>query len=79
MRVTHEAIYQALFVQGPEVLRRQLTACLRLRPRGRARANVTPMPGAAAFMRPFVWACALPELNDGFEIIQRLRLLAWTK
>jgi hypothetical protein len=34
------------------------------------------MPGAAAFMRPFVWACALPELNDGFEIIQRLRLLA---
>ena len=30
MRVTHEAIYQALFVQGPEVLRRQLTACLRI-------------------------------------------------
>jgi hypothetical protein len=30
-------------------------------------------------MRPFAWACARPELNDGFEIIQRLRLLAWTK
>jgi hypothetical protein len=30
MRVTHKAIYQALFVQGPEVLRRELTACLRI-------------------------------------------------
>jgi hypothetical protein len=30
MRVTHEAIYQALFVQGPEVLRCELTACLRI-------------------------------------------------
>ena len=42
MRVSHEAIYQALFVQGRGVLRRELTACLRtgrvLRvPRGRVR------------------------------------------
>ncbi|WGD55132.1 IS30 family transposase [Bradyrhizobium sp. CB1650] len=42
MRISHEAIYQALFVQGRGVLRRELTACLRtgrvLRvPRGRVR------------------------------------------
>ena len=42
MRISHEAIYQALFVQGRGVLRRELTACLRtgrvLRiPRARAR------------------------------------------
>ena len=29
MRVSHEAIYQALFVQGRGALRRELTACLR--------------------------------------------------
>ena len=36
------------------------------------------MPGAAAFSgsNDRVGVCALPELNDGFEIIQRLRLLA---
>jgi hypothetical protein len=42
MRVSHEAIYQSLYVQGRGALRRELTACLRtgraLRvPRGRAR------------------------------------------
>jgi IS30 family transposase len=42
MRVSHEAIYQALYVQGRGALRRELTACLRtgraLRvPRARAR------------------------------------------
>ena len=42
MRMSHEAIYQALYVQGRGALRRQLTACLRtgraLRvPRARAR------------------------------------------
>src|SRR5204863_9375552 len=42
MRVSHEAIYQALYVQGRGALRRELTACLRtgraLRvPRGRTR------------------------------------------
>ncbi len=42
MRLSHEAIYQALFVQGRGALRRELTACLRtgrtLRiPRARAR------------------------------------------
>jgi transposase-like protein len=29
MRISHEAIYQALFVQGRGALRRDLTACLR--------------------------------------------------
>src|SRR6478609_4448131 len=29
MRISHEAIYQALFVQGRAALRRELTACLR--------------------------------------------------
>lgn len=51
MRISHEAIYQALYVQGRGALRRELTACLRtgraLRvPRERARAGgkhfVTP-------------------------------------
>jgi IS30 family transposase len=44
MRVSHEAIYQALYVQGRGALRRELTACLRtgraLRvPRARTRAR----------------------------------------
>lgn len=51
MRISHEAIYQALYVQGRGALRRELTACLRtgrpLRvPRARARSRgkgfVTP-------------------------------------
>lgn len=44
MRISHEAIYQALYIQGRGALRRELTACLRtgrtLRvPRARARAT----------------------------------------
>jgi IS30 family transposase len=44
MRISHEAIYQSLYVQGRGALRRELTACLRtgraLRvPRGRARSR----------------------------------------
>ena len=44
MRVSHEAIYQSLYVQGRGALRRELTACLRtgraLRiPRGRVRGR----------------------------------------
>ena len=38
MRISHEAIYQALYVQGRGALRRELTACLRT---GRA-LRVTP-------------------------------------
>jgi transposase, IS30 family len=44
MRVSHEAIYQALFVQGRGTLRRELTSCLRTgralrRPRARTRTG----------------------------------------
>ncbi len=51
MRISHEAIYQALYVQGRGALRRELTACLRsgralpvprARTRGRGKPFVTP-------------------------------------
>lgn len=51
MRISHEAIYQALFVQGRGVLCRELTACLRTgrvlrvpraRVRGRGKSFVSP-------------------------------------
>jgi IS30 family transposase len=51
MRVSHEAIYQALYVQGRGALRRELTACLRTgralrvpraRTRGRGKQFVSP-------------------------------------
>ena len=51
MRISHEAIYQALYVQGRGALRRELTACLRTgralrvprsRSRGRGKSFVDP-------------------------------------
>jgi IS30 family transposase len=51
MRISHEAIYQALYIQGRGALRRELTACLRTgralrvpraRTRGRGKHFVTP-------------------------------------
>jgi IS30 family transposase len=51
MRISHEAIYQALYVQGRGALRRELCACLRTgralrvpreRTRGRGKSFVTP-------------------------------------
>jgi len=51
MRISHEAIYQALFVQGRGALRRKLTACLRTgrvlrmpraRTRGRGKTFLSP-------------------------------------
>ena len=51
MRISHEAIYQALFVQGRGTLRRDLTACLRsgrvlriprARTRGRGKTFISP-------------------------------------
>jgi IS30 family transposase len=51
MRISHEAIYQALYVQGRGALRRDLSACLRTgralrvpraRSRGRGKSHVTP-------------------------------------
>ena len=38
MRVSHETIYQSLFVQGRGALRKELTACLRT---GRAHPAIT--------------------------------------
>jgi len=51
MRISHEAIYQALYIQGRGALRRELTACLRTgralrvpraRSRGRGKSHVGP-------------------------------------
>jgi len=51
MRISHEAIYQALYVQGRGALQRELTACLRTgralrvpraRTRGRGKSFITP-------------------------------------
>ena len=51
MRVSHEAIYQALYIQGRGALKRELTACLRTgralrvpqaRTRQRGRQFITP-------------------------------------
>lgn len=51
MRISHEAIYQALYVQGRGALRRELTTCLRTgralrvpraRSRGRGKSHVGP-------------------------------------
>ena len=51
MRISHEAIYQSLYVQGRGALRRELTACLRTgralrvpraRSRGRGKSFVVP-------------------------------------
>lgn len=51
MRISHEAIYEALYVQGRGALRRELTACLRTgralrvpraRTRGRGKSFITP-------------------------------------
>ena len=51
MRISHEAIYRALYVQGRDGLKQELTACLRTgralrvpqgRTRGRGKKFVTP-------------------------------------
>jgi IS30 family transposase len=64
MRISHEAIYQALYIQGRGALRRELTACLRtgraLRvPRERSRK------GPSGFITPEVMISERPaEAND---------------
>jgi hypothetical protein len=46
MRISHEAIYQSLFVQGRGALARELTACLRT-----GRALRVPVPGSVRAAR----------------------------
>jgi len=45
MRISHEAIYQALYVQGRGALRRELTACLRDLPGVACAAGAQPRTG----------------------------------
>jgi transposase, IS30 family len=59
MRISHEAIYQALFVQGRGALRRELTACLRTgralrmpRARSRRRGKTFIPPEIMVSQRP---------------------------
>ncbi|HEV2108419.1 MAG TPA: IS30 family transposase [Thermomicrobiales bacterium] len=63
MRISHEAIYQALYVQGRGALRHELTACLRtgraLRvPRARTRGRGKP------FIAPEIMISQRPEAAD---------------
>ena len=63
MRISHEAIYQALYVQGRGALRRELTACLRtgraLRvPRARTRGR------GKKFIRPEIMISERPAEAD---------------
>ena len=51
MRVSPEAIYQALYIQGRGALRRELTACLRTGP-GATRAEGTPPWSRQGVCRP---------------------------
>jgi IS30 family transposase len=59
MRISHEAIYQALYVQGRGALRRELVACLRtgralrvLRARSRGRGKTFVVPEILISQRP---------------------------
>ncbi len=59
MRISHEAIYQSLYVQGRGALRRELTACLRTgralrvpRARSRGRGKSFVMPEIMISQRP---------------------------
>jgi IS30 family transposase len=49
MRISHEAIYQALYIQGRGALKRELSACLRS-----GRALRLPRENARGRGRPFL-------------------------
>ena len=71
MRISHEAIYQALYVQGRGALRRELTACLRtgraLRvPRARARGR------GKTFVRPEIMITERPAEADDRAVSRAL-------
>jgi transposase, IS30 family len=52
MRISHEAIYQALYVQGRGALRRELTACLRTGRALRVPRGAHPRTGQAGSSAP---------------------------
>ena len=62
MRISHEAIYQALYVQGRGALKRELVACLRTGP---ALGCPSPIPAAGAHVTPEVLISERPaEVED---------------
>ena len=77
MRISHDAIYQALYVQDRRALRIELTACLRTgralrvpreRVRNRGKSFVTPQ--ILISERPAcVEDCALPGLWEGDSMV----------
>jgi IS30 family transposase len=77
MRISHEAIYQSLYIQGRGALRRELTACLRsgraLRvPRERTRGRGKPFVGDAIMISerpPAVEDRAIPGHWEGDLIL----------
>ena len=71
MRISHEAIYQALYIQGRGALKRELTACLRtgraLRvPRTRARGR------GKSFIASEILSAAIGEFIEAAYNRQRL-------
>ena len=72
MRISHEAIYQALFVQGRGALRRELTACLRTgrvlrvpRARVRRRGKGFVSPEIMISQRPAEAECSARHTRSG--------------
>src|SRR5437870_4999315 len=77
MRISHEAIYQALFVQGRGALRRELTACLRtgrvLRmPRARVRRR------GKGFVSPEIMISERPAEAADRAVPGHWEVLKWT-
>ncbi len=80
MRISHEAIYQALYVQGRGALRRELTACLRT---GRAlRVPRARTRGRGIGKGTSSWDWAVPRLARWWSARHGSRCcctcLAWT-
>lgn len=63
MRISHEAIYQALYIQGRGALRRELTACLRTGRALRVPRPRTPQAGQTQSPTPASFPCILPREN----------------
>ena len=62
MRVSHETIYQSLFVQGRGALRKELTKCLRT---GRAQRRPLGRPSGTGELKNMVLLSERPpEAND---------------